>query len=101
MTETYVSLIAGGVATRHAAVLTGLVRSTETRRRRAAAAPTPAVSAPPACDPALVEQLGIDLQRREIDEPVAVQDLQHPAAFQRGQLVDRLARYRYTKNLAT
>ena len=42
MTQTYVSLIAGGVSTRQAAVLTGMVRSTATRRRNAATAPTPA-----------------------------------------------------------
>jgi transposase InsO family protein len=51
MTHTYVSLIAGGVSTRRAAVLTGMVRSTATRRRAAATAPTPVVSAAPACDP--------------------------------------------------
>jgi transposase InsO family protein len=65
MTHTYVSLIAGGVSTRRAAALTGLVRSTETRRRRAAAAPTPAVSAPPACDP--VNKLTA-LERRRVLE---------------------------------
>ena len=51
MTQTYVSLIAGGVTTRRAAVLTGLVRSTAIRRRDAATAPTPVVSTPPACQP--------------------------------------------------
>jgi hypothetical protein len=40
MTHTYVSLIAGGVSTRRAAVLTAMVRSTATRRRTAATAPT-------------------------------------------------------------
>jgi transposase InsO family protein len=51
MTRTYLSLIADGVSTRHAAVLTGLVRSTAARRRAAATAPTPVVSARPAPDP--------------------------------------------------
>lgn len=51
MTHTYVSLIAGGVSTRQAAVLTGMVRSTAIRRRTAAAAPTPAVSLHPAAGP--------------------------------------------------
>jgi hypothetical protein len=35
---------------------------------------------------------GPDLQRREIDEPIAVEHLENPAPFQIGQLVDRLAR---------
>jgi hypothetical protein len=65
MTETYVSLIAGGVPTRYAAVLTGMVRSTATRRRSAATAPTPAVSAQPAPDP--VNKL-TDLERRGVLE---------------------------------
>ncbi len=65
MTETYVSLIAGGVSTRHAAVLTGMVRTTATRRRNAATAPTPAVSAQPAPDP--VNKL-TDLERRRVLE---------------------------------
>ena len=43
MTRTYISLIAGGVSTRQAAVLTGMVRSTATRRLNAATAPTPAL----------------------------------------------------------
>ena len=41
MTHAYVSLIAAGVSTRRAAVLTAMVRSTATRRLRAATAPTP------------------------------------------------------------
>jgi putative transposase len=65
MTETYVSLIAGGVPTRYAAVLTGMVRSTATRRRNAATAPTPAVSAQPAPDP--VNKL-TDRERRGVLE---------------------------------
>jgi putative transposase len=65
MTETYVSLIAGGVATRRAAVLTGLVRSTATRRRRAATARTPQMSVAPAGDP--VNKL-TDLERRRVLE---------------------------------
>jgi putative transposase len=63
MTHTYVLLIAGGVSTRHAAVLTGMVRSTATRRRNAATAPTPAVSAQPAGGP--VNKL-TDLERRRV-----------------------------------
>jgi transposase InsO family protein len=51
MTATYTSLIAGGVSTRHAASLTGVVRSTATRRHHAATAPTPAVAAQPVGDP--------------------------------------------------
>lgn len=51
MTATYVALTTGGVATRRAAVLTGLVRSTAARRRTAAIAPTPAVAPPPAPEP--------------------------------------------------
>ena len=65
MTATYVSLIAGGVSTRHAAVLTGVVRTTATRRRNAATAPTPAVSAQPAPDP--VNKL-TDPERRRVLE---------------------------------
>jgi len=65
MTHTYVSLIAGGVSTRHAAVLTAMVRSTATRRRNAATAPTPAVAAQPAPDP--VNKL-TDLERRRVLE---------------------------------
>jgi hypothetical protein len=65
MTRAYASLIAGGVSTRRAAVLTGLVRSTATRRRNAATAPTPAVSAPPAGDP--VNKL-TDAERRQVLE---------------------------------
>lgn len=65
MTKTYVLLIAGGVSTRHAAVLTGVVRSTAIRRRNAATAPTPAVSAQPAPGP--VNKL-TDLQRRRVVE---------------------------------
>jgi len=65
MTQTYMSLIAGGVTTRQAAVLTGLVRSTATRRRTAATAPTPAVSAPPTPDP--VNKLTALERRRVLD----------------------------------
>ena len=65
MTDAYVALIAGGVATRGAAVLTGLVRSTATRRRHAATACTPAVSASPAGGP--VNKL-TDLERRRVLE---------------------------------
>jgi transposase InsO family protein len=65
MTRTYVSLIAGGVSTRVAAVLTGLVRSTATRRRNAATAPTPEVSAPPAPEP--VNKLTAAERRRVLD----------------------------------
>ena len=65
MTQTYVSLIAGGVSTRHAAVLTATVRSTATRRRHAATAPTPAVSAQPA--PVPVNKL-TDPERRRVLE---------------------------------
>ena len=52
MTDTYTSLIAGGVSTRRAAVLTGMVRSTATRRRTAATVPTHAAPVPPALEPA-------------------------------------------------
>jgi putative transposase len=65
MTETYVALIAGGVSTRHAAVLTGMVRSTATRRRTAATAPTPTVSLTPA--PVPVNKL-TDAERRRVLE---------------------------------
>jgi transposase InsO family protein len=65
MTHTYVSLIAGGVSTRYAAVLTAMVRSTATRRLNAATAPTPAVSARPAGDP--VNKL-TELERRRVLE---------------------------------
>ena len=41
-----------GVSTRQAATLTGLVRSTATRRRNAATALTPAVCTEPAVEPA-------------------------------------------------
>ena len=59
------SLIAGGVSTRRAAALTGTVRSTATRRRTAATAPTPLVSGLPAPDPA--NKL-TDLERRRVLE---------------------------------
>ncbi len=65
MTRAYVSLIAGGVTTRRAAVLTGLVRSTATRQRNAAMSPTPVVLAPPAPDP--VNKLTA-LERRRVLE---------------------------------
>lgn len=65
MTHTYGSLIAGGVTTRRAAVLTGMVRSTATRRRTAAIAPMPAVSTQPAPDP--VNKLTA-LERRRVLE---------------------------------
>ncbi len=41
-------------------------------------------------DIALVEQLGVDLQRRQVHEPRAGEHLENPQAFQHGQLVDRL-----------
>jgi len=65
MMRTYVSLIAGGVTTRRAAVLTGMVRSTATRRHAAATGPTPVVSAPPAQDP--VNKLTALERRRVLD----------------------------------
>jgi hypothetical protein len=65
MTHTYVALIAGQVTTRAAAMLTGLVRSTATRRRNAATMPTPAVAARPAPEPA--NKL-TDLERRRVLE---------------------------------
>lgn len=65
MTRTYVSLIVGGVSTRQAAGLTGIVRSTAARRHNAATARTPAVSARPAPDP--VNKL-TDLERRRVLE---------------------------------
>lgn len=63
MTTTYGELTAGGVATRAAAVLTGLMRSTVTRRHRATTALTPAVSAAP--DP--VNKLTALERRRILD----------------------------------
>ena len=66
MTHTYMSLIAGGVSTRHAAVLTAMVRSTATRRLKNATAPT----ARPAGDP--VNKL-TDLERRR-DREVLTSD---------------------------
>ena len=54
-----------GVSTRQAATLTGLVRSTAARRRNAATAPTPALSAHPAPDP--VNKL-TDLERLRVRE---------------------------------
>ncbi len=65
MTDAYVALIAGQVTTRAAAVLTGLVRSTATRRRNTATAPTPAVSVRPAGGP--VNKLTA-LERRRVLE---------------------------------
>jgi transposase InsO family protein len=65
MTATYVSLIAGGVPTRQAAALTGVVRSTAARRHTAATAPTPAAVPPPAGDP--VNKLSV-LERRRVLE---------------------------------
>jgi putative transposase len=64
MTETYICLIAGGVSTRQAATLTGVVRSTSARRHHAATAPTPA-AAPPVGDP--VNKLSV-LERRRVLE---------------------------------
>jgi putative transposase len=63
MTHAYMSLIAGGVSTRRAAVLTGVVRSTAIRRVNAATAPTPAPSARPPADP--VNKL-TDAERRRV-----------------------------------
>ena len=63
MTATYTSLIAGGVSTRQAAALTGLVRSTAARRH-IAATPTAAVPAP-AGDP--VNKLSVLERRRVLD----------------------------------
>jgi transposase InsO family protein len=65
MTETYVSLIAGGVPTRQAATLTGVVRSTATRRCKKSTAPTPAAVAPPVWNP--VNKLSV-LERRRVLE---------------------------------
>jgi putative transposase len=63
MTTTYTSLIAGGVSTRQAATLTGVVRSTSARRHHAATAPTPTMAAPPVRDP--VNKL-TDAERRRV-----------------------------------
>src|SRR6478609_1835767 len=52
LTETFAMLTGHGVSTRQAATLTGLVRSTATRRRNAATALTPAVCTEPAVEPA-------------------------------------------------
>jgi putative transposase len=65
MTDAYAALIGGDVSTRAAAMLTGLVRSTATRRRTAATAPTHGVSTPPAGDPA--NKL-TDVERRRVLE---------------------------------
>ena len=54
-----------GVSTRQAATLTGLVRSTATRRRNAATALTPAVCTEPAVEPA--NKL-TDAERRRVVE---------------------------------
>jgi putative transposase len=65
LTEAYASLTAGGVATRRAASLTGVVRSTAIRRRNAAAALTLPVSVQPVPDP--VNKL-TDLERLRVLE---------------------------------
>src|SRR6478752_1264860 len=52
LTETFAMLTGHGVSTRQAATLTGLVRSTATRRRNAATALTPAACPEPAVEPA-------------------------------------------------
>src|SRR3954447_10656750 len=65
LTETFAMLTGHGVSTRQAATLTGLVRSTATRRRHAATALTPAVSTEPAVEPA--NKL-TDLERRRVLE---------------------------------
>jgi putative transposase len=65
MTHAYASLIAGGVTTRTAAVLTSTVRSTAARRHHAAAAPTPAAAVSSAGDP--VNKLSV-LERRRVLE---------------------------------
>lgn len=63
MTAAYRLLTAGGVSTRAAAVLTGLVRSTAIRRDKASVAATPAVAVGPAPEP--VNKL-TELERRRI-----------------------------------
>ena len=86
MTATYVALIAGGVTTRHAAVLTGVVRSTATRRGKAASAPTAAVAAAPEPEP--VNKL-TELERRRVLEVLTSDrfvDLFDPSALPQGWL---------------
>ena len=91
MTHAYVSLIAGGVSTRRAAVLTGLVRSTATRRRKNSTAPTPAVSARPAAGP--VNKL-TDAERRRVLEVLTIDRFVDLAPLQiYAQLLDE-GRYR-------
>src|SRR4029079_18141465 len=65
LTETFAMLTGDGVSTRQAATLTGLVRSTATRRRNAATALTPAVCTEPAVEPA--NKL-TDAERRRVVE---------------------------------
>src|ERR1700724_2773204 len=65
LTETFAMLTGHVVSTRQAATLTGLVRSTATRRRNAATALTPAVCTEPAVEPA--NKL-TDLERRRVLE---------------------------------
>src|SRR6476646_3437149 len=65
LTETFAMLTGPGVSTRQAATLTGLVRSTATRRRNAATALTPAVCTEPAVEPA--NKL-TDAERRRVVE---------------------------------
>ena len=65
LTETFAMLTGHGVSTRQAATLTGLVRSTATRRRNAATALTPAVCTEPAVEPA--NKL-TDAERRRVVE---------------------------------
>ena len=63
MTLTWSELADAGIGTRAASTLTGLVRSTETRRRGAARLPTPAASTDPAPEP--VNKL-TDLERHRV-----------------------------------
>src|SRR6476469_10019004 len=65
LTETFAMLTGHGVSTRQAATLTGLVRSTATRRRNAATALTPAVCTERAVEP--VNKL-TDAERRRVVE---------------------------------
>ena len=65
LTETFAMQTGHGVSTRQAATLTGLVRSTVTRRCNAATALTPAVCTKPAVEPA--NKL-TDLERRRVLE---------------------------------
>ena len=75
MTAAWSELTAAGVGTRAASTLTGLVRSTATRRRTAAPLPTP----PTVARPAPVNKLS-DLERRRVLDVLKLRSIRRPGS---------------------